>query len=194
MLFIHLIWNILQILRLSRLRKYRRRTIQRKQRHKRRVFMFRKFQQRRYAAFITFMILSHGLSPGRSIWKRERSDYWWSTVVNGIWNDRDFRENFRMSKDTYHFLCQELDIHIRKRNTNFRQCIKVEKRVAITLWRLATNAEYRTISHLFAVGRSTCCTIANETCKIITEHLMPNYIRFPSDRRLLETIRDFRKK
>jgi len=155
--------------------------------------MFRMYQQRRRTAFLTFMFLSYGLAPQRSIWQKERSDDWWETVVNGAWNATDFRENFRLSQDTFHYLCQELEIHIRKRNTNYRQCITVRKRVAITLWRLATNAEYRTISHLFAVGRSTSCTIVNETCKIITEHLMPEYIRIPTGQRLIETIRDFRR-
>ncbi|CAG2251641.1 unnamed protein product [Mytilus edulis] len=91
------------------------------------------------------------------------------------------------------FCARNLRSTSRKRNTNFRKCITVKKRVAITLWRLATNAEYRTISHLFAVGRSTCCKIANDTCKVITDHLMPKYICLPTGQRLIENIRDFRR-
>lgn len=38
-----------------------------------------------------------------------------------------------------------------------RKAIEVEKRVGLTLWFLATGADYRTISHLFGVAKSTVC-------------------------------------
>ena len=44
-----------------------------------------------------------------------------------------------------------------------RKAISVERQLAITLWFLATPAEYRTVSHLFGVARSTICEIVNNT-------------------------------
>ena len=38
----------------------------------------------------------------------------------------------------------------------------MEKRVAITLWRLGTNQEYRSVAHLFGVGTSSVCNIVHE--------------------------------
>lgn len=48
--------------------------------------------------------------------------------------------------------------------------ISVEQRVAITLWCLATPAEYRTVAHLFGVARSTVCEIVHETCETIVSN------------------------
>ena len=45
--------------------------------------------------------------------------------------------------------------HSKKRDTHLRHAITVKHRLAITLWCLATPAEYRTIAYLFGVGRST---------------------------------------
>jgi transposase len=45
-----------------------------------------------------------------------------------------------------------------------RRPLNVEQRVAITLWRLGTNLEYRSISHLFGVGLSTVCVVVHEVC------------------------------
>ena len=41
-----------------------------------------------------------------------------------------------------------------KRDTNFRNAIKVEKRVAVTLWRLSTGNWYRTVSKVFGIAKS----------------------------------------
>ena len=52
----------------------------------------------------------------------------------------------------------------------------MEARVAITIWRLGTNIEYRTISALFGLGKSTECEIVLETCEVIACHMMPRYV------------------
>ena len=38
-----------------------------------------------------------------------------------------------------------------------RAAVPVEQRVALTLWFLATNADHRTIGHLFCVSKPTVC-------------------------------------
>lgn len=43
------------------------------------------------------------------------------------------------------------------------------------VWRLATNAEYCTLSALFGVG----ILIVMETCSAICQHLMPLYVKIP---------------
>ena len=60
-------------------------------------------------------------------------------------------------KDTFMYLCNELISEIRKQDTIFRQAITLEKRVAITLWCLATNGNYRSIGHLFRVAKGIYC-------------------------------------
>ena len=69
--------------------------------------------------------------------------------------------------------------------------MSVEKRLAITLWKLATNIEYRSIAQLFGLGRSTVCTIVLETCKAITEVLLPRYVKIPQGELCKEAIDGF---
>ena len=101
---------------------------------------------------------------------------------------------FRISRDTFHFLCDKLRPVIARQNTRFRRCICVEKRLAITLWCLATCAEYRTIGHLFGVARCTLCVIVHNTCAAIVAVLQSDYIKFPENDELCEVLEGFEEK
>ena len=50
----------------------------------------------------------------------------------------------------------------------FRQPVSAEEWVAVTVWKLATNIEYRTLSDLLGLGRTTIGKIVIETCKAIS--------------------------
>ena len=92
----------------------------------------------------------------------------------------DWVENFRMCKERFIYLCDKLRPVISCQDTRFRKCISTEKRVALTLWCLATPTEYRTLAHLFGIARSTVCMIVHTTCKAIVDTLMKEYIFFPT--------------
>ena len=66
-----------------------------------------------------------------------------------------------MNRATFHFLCRELQTHL-ERSDVVGTPLPLEQRVAICLWRLGTNVEYRTISHLFGVGISTVCMAVHD--------------------------------
>ena len=89
----------------------------------------------------------------------------------GLYGDGWWKENLRMSRHTFTVICTILRPYIEKQNTHMREAISVEKRVAVTVWKLATNIEYRTLSALFGIGRSTVGDIIIETCKAITKLL-----------------------
>lgn len=99
-----------------------------------------------------------------------------------------------MGKQTFDYLCQRLHPIVNKRNTVMRKSISVQRRVAITLWCLATPTEYRTIAHLFGVARSTICDIVHKTCSAIVECLMSTYINFPRGNQLQRVIESFQGK
>ena len=63
--------------------------------------------------------------------------------------------------------------------------------MAITLWRLATNVEYRTLSGLFGVGISTVGTIVNETCIVIATRLTKKYVRIPQGEMMRKNVDGF---
>lgn len=105
----------------------------------------------------------------------------------------DWIENFRMSKNTFNYLCDRLKGSIFRQNTRFRKAITVHQRVAITLWCLATSCEYRTLSHLFGVARSTVCEIVQDTCRAIVSVLMDTYISFPLGDALVNVVNGFER-
>ena len=61
----------------------------------------------------------------------------------------------------------------------------------MTVWKLATNVEYRTLSSLFGLGRSTVGKIVIETCHAITIHLLPQYVQIPRGQKLREIVDGF---
>ena len=69
--------------------------------------------------------------------------------------------------------------------------MSVEERVAVTLWKLATNIEYRTLSSLFGLGRSTVGEIVVETCKALTNHLLSMHVHIPSGDKLRDIVDGF---
>ena len=130
--------------------------------------------------------------PARSIWMKERSSYWWNHIVSQTFSAGDWLDNFRMSQATFIYVCNKLRSAIEKNDTEMRNAVPVEQRVALTLWFLATNADYRTIGHLFGVSKPTVCVITKEVCAAIAKVLLPKYVRVPSGDELKKVVEGFR--
>ena len=79
------------------------------------------------------------------------------------------------------YLCNQLRVKL-QRTHRTRVPLAVETKVAIALWRLGTNVEYRTISHLLGVGISTACCIVYKVCQEIVHCLLHTYIKIPKGR------------
>ena len=132
----------------------------------------RRMQSRRKAVFFlcttsVLLLCADLLIPNpRSVWMHTRSTRWWEDVL-GHFVPHDWMENFRMSRETFQYLCDQLRPLVQKQNTRMRRPVSTEHRVAITLWVLATPAEYRSVAHLFGLARCTVCKIVNETCRAI---------------------------
>ena len=173
--------------------RMRWRRIQRTRR--RRAFVRRQARQR-----LVFVLMLAGLSFGlhgqgssiRTVWTKERSSYWWEHVVSSCFTPQDWLQNFRMSKDTFAYLCDQLCSSISKTDTITRKAISTEQRVAITLCFLSTGSDYRTIGHLFGVSKSTACVVTKEVCAAIVECLLPKYIKIPTGAALRENVEAFK--
>lgn len=127
------------------------------------------------------------------MWTTPRPCSWWQHISDN-WNDRDWQLNFRMRRGSYLHLCNILRPSLTRQNTRYRRPVPVELRVAICLWRLATNLEYRSISHLFGVGISTACCITQEVVTAINRVMKHHYIRTPSDAELRVIVQGYRDK
>ena len=97
-----------------------------------------------------------------------------------------------MSQCTFSYLCDELRSSIEKNDTEMRKAIPTDMRVALTLWFLATGADYRTIGHLFGVSKSTVCLVSKEVSSAIVKLLLPRYILFPTGAALREVVDGFK--
>ena len=124
----------------------------------------------------------------------KRSDHWWEYIVLQTFSSQEWLESFRISKDTFDSVCPTDPTHLQCQDTHLWKAVSVKKRVAITLWVLASSAEHRTVSHLFGVGRSMVCEIVNETCQAIVDNLLLQYIRFPSLDQQQQYIENFENK
>ena len=106
------------------------------------------------AAFQTLMrAVAQSRTP--SVWTRVRGDDWWTTVVP-LFTDTMWIENFRMSKETFKYICCRLKPALERMDTNYRHSVPLEKschRFVETCYKV----KYRSIAHLFGVGLSTAC-------------------------------------
>ena len=97
-----------------------------------------------------------------------------------------------MSQNTFQYLCNELQATIERQDTRLRKAVPTDKRVVITLWFLATGADFRTIARLFGVSKSTVSLVVKDVSSAILL-LLPRYIRFPTVAALKEIITGFKR-
>ena len=134
-------------------------------------------KQRQRQKFFMAAILSDFVSATtivRTIWVKLRSHAFFDEVVS-CWSDEEWKQNLRVSSETLKVLCNKLKPYLGRRVVT-RQPLSVEERVTVTLWRLGTNVEFRTISHLFRVGILTASVTAWDVCSAIVEKLTPRFI------------------
>lgn len=132
------------------------------------------------------VLLSRTYRSRPSVWALDRTSRWWDSVVPAF-TDAQWLENFRMSKDTFTFLCEKLRPAVEREDTSFRHCVPLKKRVAIALWKFATGSEYQTIAKLFGVSCTTVCRCVQDFCAAAKKFLVPEQIRIPDKGRCRET-------
>ncbi|XP_051996795.1 uncharacterized protein zgc:113227 isoform X1 [Xyrauchen texanus] len=119
------------------------------------------------------------------VWTHPQMQNWWDTVVPEF-SPKQFIQNFKVSRGSFDYIYCRLKHAMERRNTNFRLCIPVRKRIAIALWKLATGNEYKSASQLFGVGVSTVFNCVQDFCNGIIKVLLPVHIKFPDSRKLVE--------
>lgn len=119
--------------------------------------------------------------PQRRLWVRNRSKDWWELCNSPEFPDEEFKQAFRMGKETFDFICNELSSVVAKENTMLRDAVPVRQRVAVCIWRLATGEPLRLVSKKFGLGISTCHKLVLEVCSAIRNVLMPKFLRWPEE-------------
>ena len=115
----------------------------------------------------------HWIRPGRT-------SSWWDNFSNNVVVDEEWHENFRMSKENFKHLCQQLAPFLQKQVTNMRKPVDVEKQKAVTLSYLSDEGRYRKVANAFGIAKSTVSLIVRRVCKVISIVLGPKYIKLPT--------------
>lgn len=124
---------------------------------------------------------SPAAGPQRRLWVKNRSKDWWDQCSSPDFPEEEFKKAFRMGKDTFDLICNELSSVVAKENTMLRDAVPVRQRVAVCIWRLATGEPLRLVSKKFGLGISTCHKLVIEVCSAIRNVLMPKYLKWPDD-------------
>ena len=165
-----------------------------RKKEKRRRFFINKYIQS-WKMFGNASILLLTLPQPRRIWQLERQERWFETM----WEHRDengyqtyWKADFRMSGESFQKLVRLVSPAIIKRDTQFRRTITVEKHVAIAMWRPSTQNSFRSITKVFALGKSTAVTIYKEFRRELKRRSL-EYISFSvTHRENAETILKFK--
>ena len=126
-------------------------------------------------------------SAVRKYWVRPGKDrYWWENFASRKVVEEEWRENFRMSRETFQILCAELHPYIFKNDTRFRNAVPVDKQIVVTLYYLSEEGLMRKVANTFGIGKSTVSVIIRRVTKAISVHLAPKYIQIPSTEKEVE--------
>lgn len=157
----------------------------------------RQYLRRRKAFLLSSVTAALSLfttTRNRHVWVRNRSSEhnFWSSAE--LFDDDEWKAQFRVSRATFAYLLQQVGPLIRRRRTNFRVPIEPRRRLAIALWWFARAAEYRTVSMMFGVGIATVCNIVRQVTSAILERLHHRFVSLPSGQRLDEVMAAFKER
>ena len=90
-----------------------------------------------------------------------------------------WKENIRMSKQSFLVLCEKLCQYISKNTTRFRKPISVEMQFAVTMYYLSDKGRFRKTANAFGIANNTVSMIIRRVTKAISNHLADKYIKLP---------------
>ena len=147
-------------------------------RHRRRRFRLR-YLQALSALHLNLRARRQFARRPRRAWVFPRPQNWFQELLNNNALDHWWKENFRVSRDTFEYICQLVGPALQRQNTRMRDAIPVPKCVGASLWRLATGECYRSCGLMVGLAKPTvvkCChEFVQEICRLQDE-----FIKFPS--------------
>ncbi|XP_063221343.1 uncharacterized protein LOC134530450 [Bacillus rossius redtenbacheri] len=91
-----------------------------------------------------------------------------------------YKNYLRMDEQSFQKLKRVVESRIKKKSTNMRQSISVEKRLSVTLRFLATGETYQSLSFAYRITASTLSGIIPSTCRAIYDALKDDYLKVPN--------------
>ena len=81
----------------------------------------------------------------------------WLQHVIDEFSVQEWCENFRLSRATFQLLVEELNPELELQDTKIRKTVKVENKVTLFLYFIASTASYRTLCNLFGLSKGFVC-------------------------------------
>uniref|UniRef100_A0A7M5XN08 DDE Tnp4 domain-containing protein n=2 Tax=Clytia hemisphaerica TaxID=252671 RepID=A0A7M5XN08_9CNID len=165
---------------------YKRKNAQRRSRRKfsNFIMMYRAITTRLRSNLLQMqncMLLGITNSNAPRYWAQDYEQNWfetmWENRNNQIFSEFWYKE-FRMRPETFEFIVELVRAEMERRDTTYRRSIPVEKRVAVSIWRLSNGASYRTVSKTFGVGKTTIVEINQDFVIALLQHTR-EFIHFP---------------
>ncbi|CAL8090309.1 unnamed protein product [Orchesella dallaii] len=120
--------------------------------------------------------------PEKRLWvRKDRNDDFWTKIDQNLINPGAFRKYFHMSRETFDYVYDELAEQLQKSNTSMRDSLPGKKRLAATIYRMATNAEYIKVANLFGIGKSTTTSLVRDVCEVIVANLKDKFLTFAGE-------------
>ena len=95
-----------------------------------------------------YTLMMYNLPTQRRYRMMEYNQSWFET----LWDNRYdvifyelWSKEFRVRPEIFEIIINLVAMKMQKKNTTFRNSIKIEKRVAVALWRLSTGNSYKSI-------------------------------------------------
>ena len=151
-----------------------------------RLIMERRRRRRRYMENLiqaTNMLLHFAAVPQRSrrtVWMKSRNKVFWERDVLTMFDDEDWKANFRMTRRSFHKLCGIMEEIMKPAEVIVRAPIPLEMRVAIVLYKLASCAEYRVVANQFGVHKSTVKKMVYQFCNGMVTSALEHFIKVPT--------------
>ena len=134
--------------------------------------------------FLLTALVSH-FTVERSLQQIPRTSAWFDLAYS-TYSDDQWYANFRVSKNTFHFLVDELRADLERQDTEMRKAVTVHRKVALFLYYLVSTDSYRSLGNLFGLSREFVCICFRQVLEAILRKLKPNYISFPKGDELLQ--------
>ena len=111
----------------------------------------------------------------RTLWVGPRTDAWIAMACNEF-SEKQWHGYFHLSKGTVLYIVNEVEENITRTDSKLRKAVPTFQRVALTIYFMASTAEYRSVANLFGVSRSFVSLCVKEVCQAIVKRLKSRYI------------------
>ena len=123
-----------------------------------------------------------------------RTDKWWMNMWNGEAIAEEWIKNFRIPKEQFNALADELSPYISPDPSSPRMGLSVEKKLAITLHLLKDTGSITVTANAFGVSAPTVSKTIRSVCYAINTHLGARYLKVPRGIDLKESVNLFQER